>query len=41
MGSYEALKGGTTCEAMVDFTGGCSELQDLADQPRDLFNILL
>ena len=40
-GSYEALKGGTTCEAMVDFTGGCAEFFDLNDAPRDLFNIMM
>ena len=40
-GSYESLKGGTTCEAMVDFTGGCAEFFDLTEAPRDLFNIML
>ena len=40
-GSYESLKGGTTCEAMVDFTGGCAEFFDMKDAPKDLFNILL
>ena len=40
-GSYESLKGGTTCEAMVDFTGGCAEFFDLAEAPRDLFHIML
>jgi len=32
-GSYESLKGGTTMEAMVDFTGGCTEMFDLAKAP--------
>lgn len=42
-GSYEALKGGTTCEAMVDFTGGITELYQLRDRdvPKDLFNIMV
>merc|ERR1719187_1051068 len=40
-GSYESLSGGTTCEAMVDFTGGCTEMYDLAKPPRDLFTIML
>jgi len=41
-GSYEALKGGSTCEAMVDFTGGCSEVFDLrGKQPEDLFTVML
>ena len=33
-GSYGALKGGSTAEAMVDFTGGCSESYDLDDQSK-------
>lgn len=40
-GSYEALKGGTTCEAMEDFTGGVTELYDLNEAQPNLFNILL
>ena len=40
-GSYEALKGGTTCEAMEDFTGGVSEMYDLSNPADDLFNIML
>jgi calpain len=40
-GSYESLKGGTTLEAMVDFTGGCTEMFDLNQPPRDLFTILI
>ncbi|KAK0096665.1 hypothetical protein PV326_004775 [Microctonus aethiopoides] len=40
-GSYEALKGGTTCEAMEDFTGGVTEMYDMNETPPNLFSILL
>ena len=40
-GSYEALKGGTTSEAMEDFTGGLSELYELNNAPQNLFKIML
>ena len=40
-GSYEALKGGTTCEAMEDFTGGVAEMYEREDFPSNLFSILL
>jgi len=40
-GSYEALKGGSTCEAMEDFTGGISENYDLEKAPPNLFHIML
>ncbi|XP_076044094.1 calpain-B-like isoform X6 [Oratosquilla oratoria] len=40
-GSYEALKGGTTCEAMEDFTGGVSEIYDLTKAPPNMFNIMI
>ena len=40
-GSYEALRGGSTSEALVDFSGGCAEHYDLHDAPGDIFNIMM
>ncbi|KAM9293993.1 calpain-3 isoform 2-T2 [Gastrophryne carolinensis] len=39
-GSYEALKGGNTTEAMEDFTGGVTEFYEIKDAPKDLFRIM-
>uniref|UniRef100_A0A8C4F5U6 Calpain-3 n=1 Tax=Dicentrarchus labrax TaxID=13489 RepID=A0A8C4F5U6_DICLA len=39
-GSYEALKGGNTLEAMEDFTGGVTEFFELCEAPTDLYNIM-
>lgn len=39
-GSYEALKGGNTLEAMEDFTGGVTEFFDLPEAPKDLYSIM-
>jgi len=39
-GSYENLKGGSSSEAMEDFTGGVTEMFDLAQAPPNLFNIM-
>ena len=39
-GSYEALKGGNTLEAMEDFTGGVTEYFDLLEAPKDLYSIM-
>uniref|UniRef100_A0A646QE62 CalpainB n=1 Tax=Hemiscolopendra marginata TaxID=943146 RepID=A0A646QE62_9MYRI len=40
-GSYESLKGGTTCEAMEDFTGGVTEVYELDKAPSNLFTIMI
>ncbi|XP_067847282.1 calpain-3 [Heptranchias perlo] len=39
-GSYEALKGGNTTEAMEDFTGGVTEFFEMKGAPKDLFKIM-
>ncbi|XP_070843129.1 calpain-3b isoform X3 [Chaetodon trifascialis] len=39
-GSYEALKGGNTLEAMEDFTGGVTEFFELSEVPKELFSIM-
>uniref|UniRef100_A0A3Q3B4A9 Calpain-3 n=1 Tax=Kryptolebias marmoratus TaxID=37003 RepID=A0A3Q3B4A9_KRYMA len=39
-GSYEALKGGNTLEAMEDFTGGVTEYFELSNAPADLYGIM-
>jgi len=41
-GSYDALRGGTTCEAMVDLTGGLTEFFDIqtSEAPANLFSII-
>lgn len=40
-GSYEALNGGFTSEAMEDFTGGLAEMYELSESSLNLFRILL
>ncbi|KAK2817504.1 hypothetical protein Q5P01_025695 [Channa striata] len=39
-GSYEALKGGSTMEAMEDFTGGVGETYETKSAPDNLFTIM-
>ncbi|XP_055088061.1 calpain-3b isoform X1 [Periophthalmus magnuspinnatus] len=39
-GSYEALKGGNTLEAMEDFTGGVTEFFELSQAPEQLYCIM-
>ncbi|XP_072818714.1 calpain-3 isoform X3 [Vicugna pacos] len=39
-GSYEALKGGNTTEAMEDFTGGVTEFFEIRDAPGDMYKIM-
>lgn len=39
-GSYEALKGGTSCEALQDFTGGFTEMYDLKKAPSNIYQII-
>lgn len=39
-GSYEALKGGSTIEAMEDFTGGVAETFATREAPENFYEIL-
>lgn len=39
-GSYEALKGGSTMEAMEDFSGGVGEMYETKTAPTNLFTII-
>eukprot|EP00064_Thunnus_orientalis_P017360 superscaffoldBa00003663_g17441 len=39
-GSYEALKGGNTLDAMEDFTGGLTEFFELSEAPKELYKIM-
>lgn len=39
-GSYEALKGGNTLEAMEDFTGGVTEFYEISEAPKELYHIM-
>ncbi|XP_043861302.1 calpain-9 [Dromiciops gliroides] len=39
-GSYEALKGGSTIEAMEDFTGGVAETFEVKKAPENFYEIL-
>ncbi|XP_034445250.1 calpain-9 [Hippoglossus hippoglossus] len=39
-GSYESLKGGSTMEAMEDFTGGVGEMYETKNAPNNLFPIM-
>ena len=39
-GSYEALKGGNTLEAMEDFTGGVTEFFELSEAKKELYSIM-
>lgn len=39
-GSYESLKGGSTMEAMEDFTGGVGEIYETKKAPDNLFAIM-
>lgn len=39
-GSYEALKGGSTIEAMEDFTGGVGEMYEVKKAPGNFYEIL-
>uniref|UniRef100_A0A3Q2YPX0 Calpain-3 n=1 Tax=Hippocampus comes TaxID=109280 RepID=A0A3Q2YPX0_HIPCM len=39
-GSYEALRGGNTLEAMEDFTGGVTEFFELSEAPKEIYKIM-
>ena len=40
-GSYEALKGGTTSEALEDMTGGLTEFYDLQERTENLMQLMV
>lgn len=40
-GSYEALKGGTTSEALEDMTGGLTEFYDLNQPPENVLQLIV